>query len=133
MSDQPPRVTTLDPEALEWLDAIFDRVELPQDARVRLAYPHRVMHAAIPLRRDDGSLSMFMGWRVQYEDSLGPGKGGVRFHPQVNLAEVTTLAFWMSIKCALHRLPFGGAKGGVCVDPKTLSRRELEHLIGFGR
>lgn len=128
MGNQRPQVSTLDQDALDWLESIFDRVDLPQDARVRLAQPHRVLQVAIPLRRDDGSLSTFVGWRVQYEDSLGPGKGGVRFHPRASLAEVSTLAFWMSIKCALHRLPFGGAKGGVCVDPKNLSRRELEHL-----
>jgi glutamate dehydrogenase (NADP+) len=77
---------------------------------------------------DDGRLEVFNGWRVQYDHSRGPCKGGIRFHPNVNEDEVTTLSFWMILKCALVNLPFGGAKGGVRVDPKALSRLELERL-----
>jgi glutamate dehydrogenase (NADP+) len=68
------------------------------------------------------------GWRAQYDQSRGPGKGGVRFHPKVNVDEVTTLGFWMVLKCAVVNLPFGGAKGGVQVDPKSLSRMEVERI-----
>src|SRR5258707_4569859 len=77
---------------------------------------------------DDGSLSMFEGYRVQHNLTRGPAKGGLRFHPQVSLDEVKALAMWMTWKCAIANLPFGGAKGGVIVDPKELSLRELERL-----
>ncbi|MEX0706986.1 MAG: Glu/Leu/Phe/Val dehydrogenase, partial [Woeseia sp.] len=77
---------------------------------------------------DDGALRFFPSWRIRYDDTRGPGKGGIRFHPDVSAEEVTALSFWMTIKCAVVALPFGGAKGGVCVDPKTLSRLELERL-----
>src|SRR4030042_714986 len=77
---------------------------------------------------DDGSLKIFKGYRVQYNDIRGPYKGGLRFHPQVDLDEVKALAFWMAIKCAVVDLPFGGAKGGVTVDVKKISQNELERL-----
>jgi glutamate dehydrogenase (NADP+) len=77
---------------------------------------------------DDGRLQVFSGYRVRYDDTRGPAKGGVRFHPQVNLDEVQSLAFWMTFKCAALNLPFGGGKGGVTVNPKTLSHMELERL-----
>ena len=77
---------------------------------------------------DDGSRKAFKAWRCRYDDTRGPTKGGIRFHPAVNVDEVMTLAFWMTFKCAVVNLPFGGAKGGVSVDVKTLSRAELERL-----
>ncbi|MWD26934.1 glutamate dehydrogenase [Aquicoccus sp. SCR17] len=98
------------------------------DLAARLSHPHRRLEVAVPVRRDDGSLSVWKGWRVQYDTTLGPAKGGIRFHPGTDADEVTRLAFWMTVKCALLDLPFGGGKGGVCVDPKQLSPLEVERL-----
>lgn len=100
----------------------------------RLRYPMREIHVSIPVRMDDGSLRMFPGYRVQYDDSIGPFKGGIRFHPQTDINEVRALAFWMTFKCATVGIPFGGGKGGVTVEPQKLSARELEALSrGFAR
>ncbi len=88
----------------------------------------KIFQFTVPLVMDDGSLKTFQGYRVQYNNSRGPTKGGIRFHPNVNLDEVTSLSFWMTMKCALVDLPFGGAKGGVAVNPKLLSEAELERL-----
>ena len=107
---------------------IFDRLDVDDDVRRQLHQPMRVHQAAIPVRMDNGSLRFFPGWRAQYDHCRGPCKGGIRFHPKVNVDEVTTLGFWMVLKCAVVNLPFGGAKGGVQVDPKSLSRMELERL-----
>ncbi len=95
---------------------------------LRLSAPRRTLEISIPVRMDDGSLRIFRGYRVQYDDSRGPFKGGIRFHPQVDLAEVKSLALWMTLKCAVVDIPFGGGKGGVEVDPKQLSTAELERL-----
>ncbi len=110
------------------LDRALDRLDLSDDARKMLRHAHKRIEMSVPIRRDDGTLEVFSAWRVQYNTVLGPAKGGVRFHPGVNLDEVTELARWMTIKCALMDLPFGGGKGGVQVDPKSLSRQELERL-----
>ncbi|MBI4066519.1 glutamate dehydrogenase, partial [Candidatus Gottesmanbacteria bacterium] len=93
-----------------------------------LKQPLREVHVNIPVVMDDGSLRIFQGYRVQYNNTRGPYKGGIRFHSSVDLDEVKALAFWMILKCAVADLPFGGAKGGVIVDPKTLSTGELERL-----
>ncbi|MFO7245289.1 MAG: Glu/Leu/Phe/Val dehydrogenase [Thermaerobacter sp.] len=93
-----------------------------------LLQPARVYEVAIPVRRDDGSLEVFTGYRAQHCDVLGPAKGGIRFHPAVNVDEVKALAMWMTIKCALTDLPYGGGKGGVVCDPGSLSPGELERL-----
>jgi glutamate dehydrogenase (NAD(P)+) len=93
-----------------------------------LRRPKRVLIVDVPIELDDGSVAHFEGYRVQHNLSRGPGKGGVRFHPEVTLEEVMALAAWMSIKNAAVNLPFGGAKGGVRVDPKRLSRKELERM-----
>ncbi len=93
-----------------------------------LRQPQRIFQVAIPVTLDDGTTKIFEGYRVQYNDARGPFKGGIRFHPQTNLDEVKALAFWMAVKCAVVNIPFGGAKGGVTVDPKRLSARELEAL-----
>jgi glutamate dehydrogenase (NADP+) len=103
-------------------------INLPADTLERLKYPKAAIRVAIPVRMDDGSLQIFQGYRVRYEDTRGPGKGGVRYHPNVTADEVESLAFWMTFKCAIMDLPFGGAKGGVTVNPKTLSVMELERL-----
>lgn len=93
-----------------------------------LQSPQRIITVAIPVRRDDGRLDIFQGYRVQYNNALGPYKGGIRFHGDVNLDEVKALSLWMAMKCAVARLAFGGGKGGVIVDPKTLTETELERL-----
>ncbi|HMJ75846.1 MAG TPA: Glu/Leu/Phe/Val dehydrogenase, partial [Iamia sp.] len=94
----------------------------------RLRHPRSILQVAIPVRLDDGSLRTFDGYRVRHDDTRGPGKGGIRFHPDVSLSQVKALALWMTLKCALVDIPFGGAKGGVVVDPKELSPLELERL-----
>lgn len=83
---------------------------------------------SLPVRMDSGHLKVFPAYRVRYTTALGPGKGGLRFHPQVGVDHVQTLAFWMTFKCALLDLPFGGAKGSMRVDPKALSKMEIERL-----
>lgn len=93
-----------------------------------LATPRRSMEVAVPLRRDDGTLQVLSGYRVQHNFSRGPGKGGIRFHPSTDLDEVRALAMWMTWKCALMDIPYGGAKGGVAVDPRMLSKGELERV-----
>lgn len=101
---------------------------IADEVLVRLRAPAETTMASLPVRMDDGKLCMFEAWRCRYNDTRGPGKGGIRFHPDVNMDEVTALAFWMTVKCAVADLPFGGAKGGVKVDVSTLSTMELERL-----
>jgi glutamate dehydrogenase (NADP+) len=108
--------------------AAADVAEVSDDTLERLRLPRSVLKVSIPLRMDDGSLRSVPGYRVRYDDTLGPTKGGVRFHPRVNVDEVQSLAFWMTFKCAALDLPFGGGKGGVTVDSKELSLHELERL-----
>ncbi|MBD5633233.1 MAG: Glu/Leu/Phe/Val dehydrogenase, partial [Candidatus Eremiobacteraeota bacterium] len=93
-----------------------------------LTKPSRQIIFSIPFQRDNGELEVFTGYRVQYNFARGPAKGGIRFHPGVTLDEVTALAFWMTWKCAVVDLPFGGGKGGVTCDPGSLSRGELERI-----
>lgn len=100
----------------------------------RLQEPQRIIGVYIPVTMDDGSQRIFHGWRVQYNNARGPYKGGIRYHPNVSLDEVRALSFWMALKCAVADLPLGGGKGGIIVDPKKLSEKELERLTrGFGR
>ncbi len=115
-------------DARSHLEEVFAAIEVPGDARERLMQPNLSLQVSVPVRMDDGSLKVFPGWRVQYNTTLGPAKGGIRFHPDVSQAEVTTLSFWMAVKCAVVDLPYGGGKGGVKVDPKQLSKLELERL-----
>jgi glutamate dehydrogenase (NADP+) len=110
------------------LDQAMEYAEVSQDTLERLKYPKAALVVSLPVRMADGSLRVFPGYRVRYDDSRGPTKGGTRFHPNVNLDEVQSLAFWMTFKCALLDLPFGGSKGGINVDPKELSDFELERL-----
>ena len=114
--------------ACQQFDLVADLLEIPDSARDRLKFPKRSVSVAMPVRRDDGSVSVFMGYRVQHHLTLGPTKGGVRFHPEVTLGEVAALAMWMSWKCALTGLPYGGAKGGVTCNPRELSTAELERV-----
>ena len=115
-------------DANKRLEQALKHVKISEDAIARLQHPKTSLSVSIPVRMDNGSLKVFSGYRVLYDDTRGPGKGGVRYHPGVSLDEVQSLAFWMTFKCALLDLPFGGAKGGITVDPKQLSKAELERL-----
>ena len=115
-------------DALRRLDRASQYAEIDQEAVERLRHPKQILEVSIPVRMDDGTLRIFTGYRVRYDDTRGPTKGGIRYHPDVNLSEVTALAFWMTFKCAVVGLPFGGAKGGIVVNPKELSPMELERL-----
>jgi len=110
------------------LNDVLKHIELSDDILERLQYPKLALTVSIPLRMDNGSLRVFTGYRVQFDDTRGPTKGGIRYHPAVNMDEVTSLSFWMTIMCAVVSLPFGGAKGGIAVNPKELSLLELERL-----
>jgi glutamate dehydrogenase (NAD(P)+) len=114
--------------ACRQFDRAADAISLPESLRDRTKHPRRALVVSLPIKRDDGSVSVFEGYRVQHNLSTGPAKGGVRFHPDVTIGEVAALAMWMSWKCALVGLPYGGAKGGVIVDPRQLSEGELERL-----
>lgn len=94
----------------------------------RIAHPNRQIRVSIPVTMDDGSLKVFEGYRVQFNNARGPYKGGIRYHEQTDIEEVKALAFWMALKCAVVGIPMGGGKGGVTVNPKLLSKRELEEL-----
>lgn len=112
--------------AREQFHVIADHLGVPEDQRARLLYPKRAIAVACPIHKDDGTTAVYMGFRVQHHLTLGPTKGGVRFATSVDIGEVAALAIWMSWKCALVGLPYGGAKGGVRVEPRDLSLRELE-------
>ncbi len=114
--------------ACQQFDLVADFMEIPEAARDRLKMPKHALSVAVPVRMDDGSTRVFMGYRVQHHLTLGPTKGGIRYHPEVTIGEVAALAMWMSWKCALVGLPYGGAKGGVTCDPRSLSTAELERL-----
>ena len=106
----------------------MEHVTISEDTVERLKHPKSSLKVSVPVRMDNGELKVFQGYRVRYDDTRGPTKGGIRFHPDVSIDEVQSLAFWMTFKCAALNLPFGGAKGGITVDPKGLSRMELERL-----
>ena len=114
--------------AVNQFGVIANHLEIPMDERDRLLLPKRAITVSCPIHRDDGSIAVFEGYRVQHHLTLGPTKGGTRFAPSVDIGEVAALAIWMSWKCALVGLPYGGAKGGVNVDLSTISKRELEAL-----
>ncbi|HWD25425.1 MAG TPA: Glu/Leu/Phe/Val dehydrogenase dimerization domain-containing protein, partial [Acidimicrobiales bacterium] len=123
------------PEGFDAWEAVRERLAdglalagVDDDTAKIMMVPERVLEVAVPIHRDDGSTEVFTGWRVHHNTSRGPGKGGIRFHPSVNAAEITALAADMTIKCAVVDIPFGGAKGGVKVDPGQLSITELERL-----
>lgn len=112
----------------EQMDRAAEAIDLAPEVRKILASPACEVSVNFPVRMDGGHIVMFSGYRVQHNNVLGPFKGGIRYHPDVSLDEVRALAAWMTIKCAVVDIPFGGGKGGVQVDPSTLSRRELERL-----
>jgi glutamate dehydrogenase (NAD(P)+) len=114
--------------AVKQFGVIADHLAIPHDERDRLLMPKRAITVSCPIHRDDGSIAVFEGYRVQHHLTLGPTKGGTRFATSVDLGEVAALAIWMSWKCALVGLPYGGAKGGICVNPSSISRVELEAL-----
>jgi glutamate dehydrogenase (NAD(P)+) len=114
--------------ACQQFDLVADHLQIPQNQRDRLKYPKRSLTVALPIHRDDGSTQVFAGYRVQHFLTLGPTKGGLRYHPDVRLGEVAAPAMWMSWKCALTGLPYGGAKGGIACDPGKMSPSELERL-----
>ncbi|MDQ2817711.1 MAG: Glu/Leu/Phe/Val dehydrogenase [Candidatus Eremiobacteraeota bacterium] len=110
------------------LDDVAELIGLQPAIHAYLRVPKRVLTVSVPCEMDDGSYRVFEGYRVQHNMARGPAKGGIRFHPDVSLDEVKALAMWMSWKCSLVNIPFGGAKGGVICDPKAMSMRELEHM-----
>jgi glutamate dehydrogenase (NAD(P)+) len=114
--------------ALAQLDRTAERLQLAQDIHERLRHPRRALVVSIPVKMDDGKTAVFTGYRVHHNSVLGPTKGGLRYDAEVSLGEVSALAMLMSWKCALMGLPYGGAKGGVRCNPRTLSRQELEGL-----
>jgi glutamate dehydrogenase (NAD(P)+) len=114
--------------ACDQFAVIADYLNIDRNHRDRLMYPKRAIAVTLPVHMDDGSTRTFQGYRVQHHLTLGPTKGGTRFAPSLSMGETAALAMWMSWKCALANLPYGGAKGGVAVDPLKLSRTELEAL-----
>ena len=115
--------------AQQQFDHVADQLKLDQSVRDYLRWPQREFHFRIPVRMDDGAVKMFQGFRVQHNDSRGPCKGGLRFHPSETIDSVRALATWMTWKCAVVDIPLGGGKGGVVVDPSTLSNSEKERLV----
>ncbi|MFQ5544069.1 MAG: Glu/Leu/Phe/Val dehydrogenase [Nitrospiria bacterium] len=124
----PEYMTPIFRMALDQFEEAADKLNLDPNLRKRFTDPKRAIMVNIPIRLDDASVEVFHGYRVHHDTTLGPSKGGIRFHPEVNLGEVSALAMWMTWKCALMGLPFGGAKGGIRCDPSTLSRNELQRL-----
>lgn len=114
--------------AVAQFDQAAESMKLDPNLRERLKLPQRSMVVSLPVRMDDGRVEVFTGYRVQHDSARGPCKGGIRYHPEVNLGEVAALAMWMTWKCALAGLPYGGAKGGIQVAPKKLSQAELQRL-----
>jgi glutamate dehydrogenase (NAD(P)+) len=114
--------------ALTQFDEVAGRLDLEPQIQQHLRHPRRSLIVSVPIRNDAGDLEVFTGYRVQHSMTLGPSKGGIRYHPDVDLEEVTALAMLMTWKCALMGLPYGGAKGGVRCDPLKLSPRELERM-----
>lgn len=122
------------PQNNPWLRAqkqlrkIAQNIDLDESLLSRLTEPDRIVTVALPVTLDDGQIKVFTGYRVQHNNIMGPYKGGLRYHPNVDMAEVKALAFWMTMKCAVVDVPFGGGKGGITVDPRMLSQNELESL-----
>ncbi|MCO6416264.1 Glu/Leu/Phe/Val dehydrogenase [Siccirubricoccus sp. KC 17139] len=114
--------------ALTRLDEAARHLQIDGDVLERLKYPRETTKVRLTIRMDDGSRKSFLAWRCRYDDTRGPTKGGIRFHPEATVEEVETLAFWMTFKCAVMDLPYGGGKGAVRVDPRSLSKAELERL-----
>jgi glutamate dehydrogenase (NAD(P)+) len=114
--------------ALAQLDEAAELMGLAPGVHEVLRFPKRSLSVSVPFRKDDGSVEVRQGYRVHHNVTRGPAKGGIRYHPHVDLDEIKALAMWMTWKCAVARIPFGGAKGGVAIDPRVLSRGELERM-----
>jgi glutamate dehydrogenase (NAD(P)+) len=114
--------------AQEQFDHVANLLGLDQQVREMLRWPMREYHLRLPIRMDDGSIRVFQGFRVQHNDARGPNKGGLRFHPAETIDTVRALAMWMTWKCAVADIPLGGGKGGIVIDPATLSVGEKERL-----
>src|SRR3989339_744734 len=115
-------------DAMHQLDKVSKVKNFGDDFLARMSVPDRDIRISIPVKMDDGTLQIFEGYRVEYNNALGPYKGGIRYHPDTEINEVKALAFWMALKCAVAGIPMGGGKGGITVDPKKLSKGELERL-----
>ena len=120
--------TPLFRQALTQFEEALPFADVPDEVAERLRYPERSLVSSVPVRRDDGTLSVFAGYRVQHSSVLGPTKGGIRYDENVSLGECAALAMWMTWKCSLLKLPYGGAKGGVRCNPRALSQAELQRL-----
>ncbi len=114
--------------AMSQLDKVTKVKNFSAEFISKLRQPNRDIRISIPVKMDDGTQKIFEGYRVEYNNALGPYKGGIRYHPDTEINEVKALAFWMAIKCAVANIPMGGGKGGITVDPKKLSKGELERL-----
>ena len=125
LSTQAPHVASALESALQQFDRAADHLGLDPVTRAILRVPKREWTVRFPVTMDDGHVEVFTGYRVQHNLSRGPAKGGIRFHPRTDIEEVRALAMWMTWKCALVNVPFGGAKGGVTVDPRKVSAREM--------
>jgi len=115
-------------QAMEQLDRAGKAMKLEPFALERLRHPKRILTVSVPVKMDDGTVKVFEGYRIQHNMDRGPAKGGIRYHPSVSLDEVKALSFWMTMKCAVVNLPYGGAKGGIICDPKKMSRGEIERM-----
>lgn len=124
MNEQP---TPLD-VALEQLRSVAEKIDLDPAVHEFLKHPKRALIVSVPIRHDNGETKVYMGCRVQHNDARGPYKGGIRYHPNVTVDEITALSMWMTWKCAVVDIPYGGAKGGVACNPKELSQKELESI-----
>ena len=120
--------TPLFRQALTQFEQALPYADVPPETAERLRYPERSLVASVPVQLDDGSLRVFPGYRVQHSSVLGPTKGGIRYDDNVTLGECAALAMWMTWKCSLLRLPYGGAKGGVRCNPRELSSGEVQRL-----
>src|ERR1700681_1744599 len=127
-SATPVREVSVFGDAIAYFNEAAALLNLDPGMRAILTHPSRQIIFSIPFQRDNGGIEVFTGYRVQYNFARGPAKGGIRYHPGVTLDEVTALAFWMTWKCAVVDLPFGGGKGGVTCDPTQLSSKELERI-----
>src|SRR5262245_14667415 len=114
--------------ACQQLEKVAEAIDVDPGVLERLSQPKRCLMVSVPIRMDDGRTESFIGYRVQHSLTSGPSKGGLRYHPSVELGEVAALAMWMSWKCGIMNLPFGGGKGGIACDPETLSMGEKERL-----
>lgn len=114
--------------AQEQIEKVGEVLNLPKDIVEVLKWPKKVIQVTIPVRMDDGSVKTFLGWRSQHNDALGPTKGGIRYHPETTMDEVIALSIWMTLKCGVVGIPYGGGKGGVRCNPKEMSEGELERL-----